>query len=90
MDLSRTVYSRDLKIAAMRAVDVGAMMAEIARKYQVSPHMRNAGEENGGSRAISRFPAWGVGERICRQWRRPGGWPSWSARSANSRWRTIF
>ena len=39
MDLSRTVYSRDLKIAAMRAVDVGAMMAGIARKYQVSPHM---------------------------------------------------
>jgi transposase-like protein len=39
MDLSRAVYSRDLKIAAMRALDAGATFAEIARKYQVSPHL---------------------------------------------------
>ena len=32
MDLSRTVYSRDLKITAMRALDAGATTAEIARK----------------------------------------------------------
>ena len=37
MDLSRAVYSRDLKIAAMRALDAGATTGEIARKYQVSP-----------------------------------------------------
>jgi transposase InsO family protein len=30
MDLSRAVYSRDLKIAAMRALDAGAINAEIA------------------------------------------------------------
>ena len=39
MDLSRAVYSRDLKIAAMRALDAGATGGEIARKYQVSPHL---------------------------------------------------
>ena len=39
MDLSRAVYSRDLKIAAMRAIDAGATAGEIARKYQLSPHM---------------------------------------------------
>ena len=39
MDLSRAVYSRDLKIAAMRALDAGSTNAEIARKYQVSPHL---------------------------------------------------
>jgi len=37
MDLSRAVYGRDLKIAAMRAFDAGATTGEIARKYQVSP-----------------------------------------------------
>jgi transposase len=39
MDLSRAVYSRDLKVAAMRALDAGATNGEIARKYQVSPHL---------------------------------------------------
>jgi transposase-like protein len=39
MDLSRAVYSGDLRIAAMRAPDAGATNAEIARKYQVTPHL---------------------------------------------------
>src|SRR5215469_134247 len=39
MDLSRAIYSRDLKIAAMRAPDAGSSNAEVARKYQVSPHL---------------------------------------------------
>jgi transposase len=39
MDLSRAIYSRDLKIAAMRALDTGSTAGEIARKYQVSPHL---------------------------------------------------
>ena len=37
MDLARSVYSRDLKIAAMRAWDAGSATSEIARKYQLSP-----------------------------------------------------
>jgi len=39
MDVSRAVYGRELKIAAMRALDAGATNGEIARKYQVSPHL---------------------------------------------------
>ena len=39
MDLSRVVYSRDLKIAAMRALDAGSAVGEIARKYQLSPKL---------------------------------------------------
>src|ERR1700756_2581510 len=39
MDLSRAVYSRDLKIATMRALDAGSTNGEIARKYQLSPHL---------------------------------------------------
>jgi hypothetical protein len=34
--LSRAVYSRDLKIGAMRALDAGATNGEIARKYQLT------------------------------------------------------
>jgi hypothetical protein len=32
MDLSRGIYSRDLKLAAMRALDAGSTTGEIARK----------------------------------------------------------
>ena len=39
MDLPRAVYSRDLKIAAMRALDAGSATGEIARKYQLSPKL---------------------------------------------------
>lgn len=39
MDLARTSYSRDLKIAAMRAMDAGSTGAEIARRYQLSPKL---------------------------------------------------
>src|SRR5207248_2401107 len=39
MDFSRAAYSRDLKIAAMRALDAGSSTGEIARKYQLSPHL---------------------------------------------------
>jgi len=39
MDLSRAVYSRDLKIVAMRALDAGSATSEIARKYQLSPKL---------------------------------------------------
>jgi transposase len=39
MDLARSVYSRDLKIIAMRALDAGSTTSEIARKYQLSPKL---------------------------------------------------
>jgi hypothetical protein len=52
MDLSRAVYSRYLKIAAMRALDAGTTTGEIAREYQVSSICWNVCPENGASREI--------------------------------------
>jgi len=37
MLVPRQQYSRELKIAAMREIDAGKSMAEVARRYQVSP-----------------------------------------------------
>ena len=39
MDLSRAVYSRDLKITTKRALDAGSSAGELARKYQLSPKL---------------------------------------------------
>ncbi|HEY3743056.1 MAG TPA: transposase [Bryobacteraceae bacterium] len=61
MDLSRTVYNRDLKIAAMREIDAGAAIAEIARKYQVSPHLLERWRGEWRAKRDLAFP--GVGRR---------------------------
>ena len=61
MDLSRAVYSRDLKIAAMRALDAGATGGEIARKYQVSPHLLERWRGEWRAKGDLAFP--GIGRR---------------------------
>jgi len=61
MDLSRAVYSRDLKIAAMRALDAGARTGEIARKYQLSPHLLDRWRGEWRAKGEAAFP--GIGRR---------------------------
>ena len=61
MDLSRAVYSRDLKIAAVRALDAGASIGEIARKYQVSPHLLDRWRGEWRAKGDLAFP--GIGRR---------------------------
>lgn len=61
MDLSRAVYSRDLKIAAMRALDAGSATGEIARKYQLSPKLLERWRGEWRAQGESAFP--GVGRR---------------------------
>jgi transposase len=61
MDLSRAVYSRDLKITAMRALDAGASTGEIARKYQLSPKLLERWRGEWRARGEDAFP--GIGHR---------------------------
>ena len=61
MDLSRAVYSRDLKIATMRALDSGSTPGEIARKYQLSPKLLERWRGEWRAKGESAFP--GIGRR---------------------------
>ena len=61
MDLSRAVYSRDLKIATMQALDAGAATGEIARKYQLSPKLLE--RWRGEWRAKGELAFGGIGRR---------------------------
>ena len=61
MDLSRSVYSRDLKIAAMRSLDAGATGGEVARKYLVSPHLLERWRSEWRAKGELAFP--GIGRR---------------------------
>lgn len=61
MDLSRAVYSRDLKIATMRALDTGSTTGEIARKYQLSPKLLERWRGEWRAKGELAFP--GLGRR---------------------------
>ena len=61
MDLSRAVYSRDLKVTVMRALDAGAARGEIARKYQLSPKLLERWCSEWRAQGEMAFP--GVGRR---------------------------
>lgn len=61
MDLSRAVYSRDLKIAVMRALDAGSATGEIARKYQLSPKLLERWRGEWRAKGELAFP--GIGRR---------------------------
>src|SRR5437763_6739859 len=65
MDVARLVYSRDLKIAVMRAVDSGSTIAEVARKHQLRPKLieRWRGEWRAKGEAAFR----GIGRRGAEQ-----------------------
>lgn len=61
MDLSRGVYSRELKIAAMRALDAGSTTGEIARKYQLAPKLLERWRGEWRAKGEMAFP--GLGRR---------------------------
>ncbi len=61
MDLSRAVYSRDLKIATMRALDAGSATGEIARKYQLSPKLLERWRGEWRAKGELAFPGIGRG-----------------------------
>jgi transposase len=61
MDLARTVYNRDLKIATMRALDSGSTTGEVARKFQLSPKLLERWRGEWRAKGEAAFP--GLGRR---------------------------
>jgi transposase len=61
MELARPVYSRDLKVAVMRSVDAGSSVAEVARKYQLSPKLIERWRGEWRAKGESAFPGIGRG-----------------------------
>ena len=61
MDLARTVYSRDLKLAAMPALDAGGTTGEVARRYQLSPKLIERWRGEWRAKGEAAFP--GIGYR---------------------------
>jgi transposase len=61
MDLARRVYDRELKIAAMREIDTGRTVGEVARQLELSPNLLERWRGEWRARGEAAFP--GVGQR---------------------------
>jgi transposase len=61
MDLARRVYSRELKIAAMREIDAGRTVSEVARHLELSPKLLERWRGEWRARGEVAFP--GLGRR---------------------------
>jgi transposase len=61
MDLARRVYSRDLKIAAMREIDHGRTFGEVARQLELSPKLLERWRGEWAAQGELAFP--GIGRR---------------------------
>ena len=61
MELARSVYSRDVKVAVMRALDAGSTISEAARKFQLSPKLLERWRGEWRAKGELAFP--GVGQR---------------------------
>lgn len=61
MDLARRVYNRELKVAAMREIDGGRTVAEVARQLELSPKALERWRSEWRARGELAFP--GIGRR---------------------------
>lgn len=61
MDLARRVYSRDLKMAAMREIDGGRTISEVARQLELSPKLLERWRGEWRARGELSFPGVGRG-----------------------------
>ena len=85
MGLSRRQFTKEFKLAAVRRLEQGVSIAEAARALEVNPNVlhRWRREFRQGD------PATPFQETESRAGRRDGS-RSWSRRSANKPWRSIF
>lgn len=81
MDLARSTYSRELKIAAMRAMDAGESGVQVARRMEVSPKLLERWRAEWRARGEQAFPARAT-VRAANGPATRSVWRSWSARSA--------
>jgi transposase-like protein len=61
MDLARSVYSRELKLSVMRAMDAGESGGRVARRFEISPKLIERWRAEWRARGEASFP--GTGRR---------------------------
>ena len=84
MGLSRRKFTREFKVTAIRRLEAGASVGEVARAFEVNPNVLHRWRREfrqGPGNAFSGL-ANGFGKKPDNH--------SWNGRSASGRWRSIF
>jgi hypothetical protein len=77
MGLSRRQFSKEFKLAAVRRLEAGVSLAEVARGLEVNPNVLQVGGASFVRCLATRFPVTGSGAGP------KAGWRSWSAKSVS-------
>lgn len=84
MGLSRRQFTKEFKLAAVRRLEQGISIAEVARGLEVNPNVLHRWRREFRSGPGNVFP--GNGKQRCRK----AGLRSWNGRSVSRPWRSIF
>jgi transposase-like protein len=84
MGVSRRMFTREMKTAAVRRLENGSSAAEVARAFEVNPNTRTDGRRNSAKAQGMPFlgQAYGAGMKLRS--------PNWNVRLASRPWRSIF
>ena len=84
MGFSRRKFTKEFRLAAVRGLETGASMAEVARACEVNPNFLHRWRRCSVTAWIARSPDWASGSP------RKAKSPNWSVRSASKLWKSIF
>ncbi len=84
MGLSRRKFTREFKVAALRRLDTGASIAEVARACEIDPNLLHRWRKEFKQAPEQAFP--GLGSAGTTTF----GLRNWSGRSDANPWRSIF
>jgi len=84
MGLSRRQFTKELKLTAVRRLEQGVSIAEVARALEVNPNVLHRWRREFRHGPGNAFPATGSNAG------RKGGSRNWSARSGSRPWSSIF
>jgi transposase len=59
MSLSRRKFSKEFKLAALRRLETGVSVAEVARACELNPHVLERWRREYRNKADGAFPGWG-------------------------------
>ena len=81
MGLSRRMFTKEFKLAAVQRLERGSSIGEVARALEVNPNVLHRWR-----REIRQGPGRGTASSAGRT----GASPNWNVRSASRPWRSIF
>ena len=84
MGMSRRKFTKEFREEAVRRLELGASVAEVARACEVNPNVLYRWRRELRDYGVKALLATGSAAA------KSSRWPNWSAKSAARRWRSIF